>query len=165
MLLRTSKHFCIIRNVSSLLLKSVDDAFEFSIRTQLLVDFLFHLEIWFPPRCPFRLHQIGIFLEMINNPTKALSVNPFSSKDRKCGLVGRSSLLRLNLILTKFLNNLVEIELNFAFLKFVSPIVCEVWLDVVDRVYEVTNWLVPVRIWDFESFAVVVRFLLIPKLG
>src|SRR3954451_15225426 len=103
----------------------------------------------------------------MNYPTETFPVfiYPFSLKGRwKCGMSSRwSSLRRLGLVLTKFLDNLVEIELDFALKKSVSPVTCESWLDIVDRVYEITGCSVPVRIRESESSAVVVRFLPILK--
>jgi hypothetical protein len=59
----------------------------------------------------------------------------------------------------------VKVELYFTLMKSVSPIACEAWLDVIDRVYEITSWSVPVRIRELKSSAVVVRLFLILKPG
>jgi hypothetical protein len=57
----------------------------------------------------------------------------------------------------------VKVELYFALIKSVSPVAYKVWLDVIDRVYEITSWSVPVRIRKLKSSTVVVRLLLILK--
>jgi hypothetical protein len=80
-------------------------------------------------------------------------------------MIRKSSLWRLNSVFTKLLNNFVKVELYFALMKSVSLIACKAWLDVIDRVYEITSWSVPVRIRELKSSVVVVRLFLILKLG
>jgi hypothetical protein len=101
----------------------------------------------------------------MNYPTEALFINPFSLKGRKRGIIRKSSLWRLNSVLTKLLNNFVEVELYFTLMKSVSLIACKAWLDIIDCVYEISSWSAPVRIRELKSSAVVVRLLLILKPG
>jgi hypothetical protein len=80
-------------------------------------------------------------------------------------MIRKSSLWRLNSVLTKLLNNFVKVELYFALIKSVSPIAYKAWLDIIDRIYKISSWSVPVRIRELKSSAVVVRLLLILKPG